>query len=137
MARGRDITDDRAAAFIAACLEPPASAVRVDDPVFLRQVRRDAKDRWHHGMLLVHATHRAREAADYMNEIRWREGREKLDTREQSRAFVAAVHAQMQIPAPGLVALRWKRQHRKIAGGRPEWEDATAADEARLETKEA
>ncbi len=48
-------------------------------------------------------------------------------------AYAQAVGRQMLVLAVRLEDLKWKRAYRGIGGGRPEWEEAIARDEARLE----
>jgi hypothetical protein len=134
MAERAPVTDERAAAFVAACLAPlPEGSGPVDGPALRRQIKRHHRERWWRGMLHVWAAEHEHKAANFRRLIALHEGRPEPSCHRQWLAFVRAVDVQMRIPAGRLGDLKWKREHCGILGGRPEeWEELIAADEARL-----
>jgi hypothetical protein len=125
-----------ASAFIAALLAPIAdTAEQVDSKEYQRSILADVKRTWRMQELLVLIASAEREA-ESLRRVRQYEATGKstgpsYDPTE--KPHFDACHALMLLPAPNIGALRWKQKCRKYDGGRPEWEEAIAADVARLE----
>lgn len=127
--------------FVAQLLAPlPPEAEQVEDKAFQKELLADAKKIWSCGMRYVNAAAADRQLHWLRHLIAQDEGRdaasEEMAARHAERRHYDACDRQMRIPAPSIGALRWKEDTRQYDGGRPEWEDAIAADKARLEAKQ-
>lgn len=120
MASRPNITKLDTGKFISALLAPlPPKEERANSKTFIVSLTGDMKARWKLEMRKVEDALRARNRDYHSSSLQ--------------RAYFDAVSEQMQIPAPGRAALKWKCNCRKFDGGRPEWEAAIARDEAWIE----
>lgn len=104
-----------------------------------RERRLDASAKWRAAIRRVYAADYAYQAAGLEESIArdeeistWTKAVALAKRKSTFRHYVEMVDRQMAMQAVSRDALQWKQKHRKLDGGRPEWDAAIAHDEEQI-----
>lgn len=123
--------------FISQLLAPlPADAEPADSAKFVRQLAKDAEARWHKAWLKLKTAEYYRDGARTARTYNHLYGevtdKMKQEERFREQLFYIAFDELMKMPAARKPDLNWKKKYRGYDGGRAEWDEAIAIDEAKF-----